>query len=265
MDNNLSLSYVEVVVTTKCTLKCKDCANLIQYYQLPYFIEIRTIKRSIERLLESVKSIARFRILGGETLLYPNLNEVVDMLVKSDKIGAIQIVTNGTIVPTNELLINALQNNKVSIAVSDYGNYSSKRKELIEFGMKHKIAAISIPISRWIDYGGINHRDRSEEQLKKQYTKCASMNLNNTSLLNGKLFDCPRSAHGMDLGIVPKNTGEYIDLIDESKSIDTIKKELSHMFHRCERFIQACNYCDAAVNPTKFIVPAIQINNDMKS
>ena len=31
----LVIRSVDVVITEKCTLKCKDCANLMQYYQNP--------------------------------------------------------------------------------------------------------------------------------------------------------------------------------------------------------------------------------------
>ena len=30
----LAISYVELVVTTKCSLRCKYCSNLIQYYDI---------------------------------------------------------------------------------------------------------------------------------------------------------------------------------------------------------------------------------------
>lgn len=35
----LYLPYLEVVVTTKCSLICRDCGNLMQYYSKPYDLD----------------------------------------------------------------------------------------------------------------------------------------------------------------------------------------------------------------------------------
>ena len=38
-NNGLSLRSIDVMITEKCTLKCKDCANLMQFYEKPINIE----------------------------------------------------------------------------------------------------------------------------------------------------------------------------------------------------------------------------------
>lgn len=255
IDKYMCIPYLEIVVTTKCSLRCKDCANLMQYYNYPYFIEIDIITKSILRLLDVVDSIDKLRILGGEPFLHPNLDEVIDLVASSDKIKEVQIVTNGTVLPVKQSLINILQNEKVSIAISDYGKYSSKKNELMLLGKYHKIKVELVKIDYWLDYSSIHQRKKTKKQLQEQYRKC---NHQCTSLLNGKLFDCPRSGHGMDLGIIPVNSSEYIDLISIKKSIHVLRKEITQMFSTKRKFIQACDYCDVGNNPLK-INPAIQI------
>ena len=46
--------YFEVVVTTKCTLRCKYCANFIQYYKNPYDVSKEDVLLSIDNIMESV-------------------------------------------------------------------------------------------------------------------------------------------------------------------------------------------------------------------
>ena len=31
----LNIKYIDIMITEKCSLKCKDCSNLMQYYQKP--------------------------------------------------------------------------------------------------------------------------------------------------------------------------------------------------------------------------------------
>ncbi|MGL6105467.1 MAG: radical SAM protein [Fusobacteriaceae bacterium] len=259
--NYISIPYIEIVVATKCTLRCKDCANLMQYYDNPYIIDINTIKTSINRLIESVDNIEKFRILGGEPFLHPDLDEIINLVASSEKIKEVQIPTNGTILPKKESLIKALKHNKVSISISDYGEYSTKKKEIVQLGEQHNIKVEVMNMDYWLDYSSIECRSRSKEQLQDQYKQC---NHQCTSLLNGKIFDCPRSAHGMDLGIIPKNSLEYIDLVDESKSILRIRREIIAMYNEQKKCIQACNYCNVGTSPKK-IEPAIQLDtNDKK-
>ena len=32
-DESLHLKCIDIVVTEKCSMKCKDCSNLMQYYE----------------------------------------------------------------------------------------------------------------------------------------------------------------------------------------------------------------------------------------
>lgn len=256
----VSIPYLEIVVTTKCTLKCKDCANLMQYYTNPYIIDIGTIKKSIEKLLKSIDNIDKFRILGGEPFMHSDLDEIINIASSSKKIKNIQVQTNGTILPRKDSLIKALQHKKVSISISDYGKYSIYKNEILEIGKKNNIKVELLSMNYWLDYSSIECRTRSKVELHEQYEKC---NHQCTSLLNGKIFDCPRSAHGMDLGIIPYNSLEYIDLIDDKKSIATIRKEITNMYSNERKCIQACNYCNVGTEVEK-IMPAIQLDRAYK-
>ena len=123
----LYFSYIEIPVTTNCTLRCENCANLMQYYEPQPFIDAKTILSDIDKLLQSVGIIDTFGVLGGEPLLYPNLFEVMEKLINSDQIRAVRLVTNGTLFP-NDQLISLLKNKKVTVMLSDYGSLSKEKK-----------------------------------------------------------------------------------------------------------------------------------------
>lgn len=254
--NNLSINYIELVVTTKCSLKCKDCANLMQYYKKPYDVDYEIIEKSINKLINSVDEIKKFRILGGEPFLHSRLEDVINLVANSEKIVSIEVVTNGTIYPKKQSTINALKNEKVNVVVSNYGKLSKEKDNIMDLKSTYGINVSLLEIDHWLDYSNISCRNNDDSYLNIQYKKC---NHQCTSLLNGKLFDCPRSAHSMDLGIIPYNEDEFVNLIDDD-NIDLTRSKLVEMFEGNKQFIKACNYCDVGSNPKK-IAPVLQINS----
>lgn len=248
--NYLLIDYIELVITTKCTLNCKACANLMCKYEKPYNVDLKTIKNSIDKLLECCDEIKTFRILGGEPFCNTNLKEILTYL-ESSKIRNVVIVTNGTIIPRDKELINILKNDKFSIKISDYDELSSKKDKLIDFCKKNNITCEYGKIIRmWHDYGELK---KYKNDVKKQFFYC---NNNCKSILNGKIYYCPRQAHGIDLGIINATEDEYINLLENSKEEN--KKILKKYLFRNEP-ISACNYCKYATTKSDIIPVAEQL------
>ena len=71
------IPHLGILVTTYCNLNCRNCADLIPkrcsvHYPLQDVIE------DLTRILENVSAIEEVLVIGGETLLYPWLEEVID-------------------------------------------------------------------------------------------------------------------------------------------------------------------------------------------
>ena len=43
LDDKLNLKTIDIQVTERCSLKCKDCSNLMQYYERPQNSEINVL------------------------------------------------------------------------------------------------------------------------------------------------------------------------------------------------------------------------------
>lgn len=244
------LPYVELVVTTKCSLKCRNCSNLMQLYAKPYDVELRVIKESIKNLLDAVERIGMFRVLGGEPFLYPDLAEVLDILISSKKIKVIGIPTNGTVFPKMEV-ITMLKNPKVRLDISDYGvrDISNFLKMCQEKEIHHSVTLDKV----WLDIGDMECRERCERELDVQYKRC---NLQCRNILNGKMFRCPRASHGDDLEIIKTPQNEFVNLVD-IKSIKELRKSIAEVYYRNE-YVEACNYCDIGTDVLKKIPAGIQ-------
>ena len=42
------------MITEKCTLKCKDCANLMQFYESPINIDLKEVQLILDNLLKKL-------------------------------------------------------------------------------------------------------------------------------------------------------------------------------------------------------------------
>lgn len=235
----ICFKYIEIPITTRCTLKCAECVNLIQFYKKPYHIPEEDIISDIRKLSNVSKEILWLRILGGEPLLHPGLANIIEQILPLTNIKTIQIVTNGTLL-FDERMVNLLKNNKrLSVDISNYEEMSSKQGELIKqlednnikyYTQKERIF--------WTAQADCSCRKRSKDEIKDILSKCS---MDCISLLNGEIHLCPRSSHGMDLGIVPRNKRDYYNL-RQMKSIKEGKKQLYNLLNTDS--ISACNYCD---------------------
>lgn len=93
-------------------------------------------------MLELIDWTDDVMLIGGETLLYRNLGKLVEEIYKnpntSKKVGIVRVLTNGTILPNDEILKEFSKHNLV-VEISNYGSKSRKIDELIEKLIRYKI------------------------------------------------------------------------------------------------------------------------------
>ncbi|MBD5492119.1 MAG: radical SAM protein [Lachnospiraceae bacterium] len=252
--HNVYLNYIEVPITTKCSLRCKECANLIQYYDKGKFFDYREIVNDVHKLCQCVKGINQLRILGGEPLMHPNLKEILLGILKNENIENIQIVTNGTMLFEEDVLNILRKERKCSVDISNYGkvsrNYDKLRKQLRNYGIKY----CSDKDLQWTPQGDISYRNRSEKELEEILRVCRSDCVN---MLDGDIHLCPRSSSGHDLEILKADKTDHINL-RSYKSKRQFKEDLFYLLNK--KSIVACNYCDYYMRDVlKTCIPGEQI------
>jgi organic radical activating enzyme len=137
---------------------------------MPYHISFDIIIMSFDRLMATVDTIDTVGLLGGEPFLYPYLVEVVDYLCKQNKVKGIRIVTNGTIICKDTLLLEELANPKVVVQVNGYKS-SRKAMEKCSILQSSDIRVLYVDRSkeRWRKYNYVESRSLDERELKKQF------------------------------------------------------------------------------------------------
>lgn len=242
----LYLPYLEIVITTKCSLNCEKCSNFIPLFSNKEKVDSNLIKNI--KLLKIFDYIDTIRILGGEPLLNNNLNIIINEISKLKISNKIVIVTNGTItkLPTN--LVETIKNRKVSFYVSDYK--ISQTKKLIKFLNKEKINYYFSNIKFWYNFGNGKRKEKSIKELTTQRQNC---NVICKSYFNGKIFNCPQSSSLFHLGYT-SNKEIYLDLTKE------ISKEEIRKFLSDKSILEACSYCNKGTKDFKKIDVAKQKN-----
>ena len=153
-----------------------------------------------------------------------------------------------------------MKREKIRVHISDYGLNRDKIRELVDVLKENEITYYVQPYDFWQDAGNLLKRNYTDYKKKEIFKRCHEREC--FSYFNGRLYHCPRAAHGINLGAMPDSKAEYVDLMDELIDNEEIKRQLK--FQRERDFIDACDYCDGVDSHRLKIEPAIQIDHIKK-
>jgi hypothetical protein len=251
---SLHIPRLNVVVTSRCTLKCRHCSSLIPHYGTSSDFDTSTILTSLDRIFACADLVYHVELLGGEPFLNKNLSVIAKHLLDSERVLHMDVITNGTVLPPDSVL-KTLKHDTVSVVIDDYGKLSKKADGLSD-ALKYN--SVDFRVNKhwaWADLGGFERRNLTLFQLTERFKKC---NFNScTELLNGRLHRCPRSSHGTQTEVVPDYPEDFINISDSSVSVDILKEKLkSFLYDR--KFIHACDHCNGNTGTTLKLAPAEQ-------
>ena len=147
-DEKTYMRSVDVMITTRCSLKCESCSNLMQYYVDPKNTNHEEILAALKIINEHVDDISEFRVIGGEPLMNREWDRIVNGIVEKNDKSKILIYTNGTIAPKDEKL-EIFHGKNVNFIITDYGKLSRNINTLTERLTKHGLTYVSKPAEYW--------------------------------------------------------------------------------------------------------------------
>ena len=239
INNEFNISNIDIVITERCSLKCRDCANLMQYYVRPKNSDNDLLFKSVDKLMKCIDKLYEFRIIGGDPFMNKTMYEIINKLVVYDNVEQVTIYTNATILPKGENL-ECLKNKKVRLQITNYGDLSRKHEETIKFCETNNILYVTERVKKWQDLGKIKYEKKTVDELENLFKNCCANNL--LTFLHGKLHVCPTAAHGTNLGIIPNNPKDIVDLSDDNMSIKETRDKLRDLYYN-KKFLTACSYC----------------------
>lgn len=250
----INISHMDLLVTEKCTLRCRDCSALIPYYVKPQNYVCEEIICKFNHMLQYINHISELRILGGEPFINDCIYKLFEEYRKNKKISNLVVYTNGTVIPDKKVLTSMNENN-VIVHISDYDINTNKISQLTKVLNNYGIKCRVRKFDTWQDMGAVSCRNHSENILRSLYEECYQKNC--YTFLKGKLYNCPRQAHLVNLGII-ENDYNSVDFNDEYCNVEEKRKELLKMIYEWE-YITACNYCSGMNFHKNCVKAAIQI------
>ncbi|MDE6568490.1 MAG: hypothetical protein K2K70_12265 [Lachnospiraceae bacterium] len=249
--NKLHVPLAQICVTERCSLKCKKCAHGCYATASSHEdLSISEVMHSADSFFTRIDYIKVFVLIGGEPLLYKELEQAVAYIGEHyrKQIGLFEITTNGTIMPSDELL-HVCKKYNVLILISNYGGTIPRLKEkyemliskLEEQGVSYYLGSES---DTWMDYG-FEYVDRKaeEEQLIGVFDACATPC---KEVRGSRLYSCVMARSvSENLGY---NVGEndYLDL-DRLEGSNWKKELLEFTFGYSEKgYLDMCNHCHGA-------------------
>lgn len=155
MFDKLYIQQLSQMVTTRCSLKCRDCMMSIPYLKEKSDVSLEKLKCDADILFSKVDFIQFYGPGGGEIMLYPQLDEFLTYILKKyrQKIGTMLLITNGTVYP-GEKLIKVLQEYDMSIRISNYENingWTESKNRLVKVCRENRINCYEQKVDAWID------------------------------------------------------------------------------------------------------------------
>jgi hypothetical protein len=258
-------TYVElaqIALTERCSLKCKKCAHAC--YNVDRSapdVPLSEAFRSADVFFAKVDFIDEFVLIGGEPLLYRQLAEVVEYVGQNYRaqMGRYSITTNGTIVPSKEVL-EACRKYNVLFLISNYSktlprlkpSYKRLTDTLDEYGIAYELGD---PDIKWIDYGfDYLEKPFDPENLIRAFDECHTPC---KEIRGSKLYYCVMARSVSDNLKLNEGTDDFLDL--DTLNGDNYKKELLEfcMGYSDKGYLDMCRRCHG-MNWEDYPIPAAE-------
>ena len=261
--DKIFIRSVDLIITERCSLRCKDCSNLMQYYQHPRNVETGELLEAIDAFFKVVDAVMDFRLIGGETFMNRQWPVFVERLTTGRRpsdpdVKRVVLYTNGTIVP-NAGQLDCLKDDRVLVIATDYGEgLSRKLSQLKQLFQQNGIHHHVLQIEEWLDCAGIKAHHRTDDENRQLFKMCCAKNM--LTLSDGKLFRCPYSANAARLSAVPDVKSDYVDLYEAQLDADGIlatrKKMRDYLLDK--DFLTVCDFCSGRPLAGREVPPAVQ-------
>lgn len=264
----IKLLRTGIIITHRCTLRCKLCGSYSPYYHpKPHFTR-EQIEKTIDRFFAAVDHTGDLSFSGGEPLLHADLPHFLRKAHSyQEQYDRLLVLTNGSLLPDEDLLdAMKLCGEKFQVNISNYGADKSVRcKELTELLHKHGIKWREIQYhgddlfcDGWVDLRSHTQKFFGEEEIRNHSQECLKQSGGQCLIITGgEMHNCARSYRRMHLGVIPRNPDEYVDFWDDSQPVKELRAKIQKL--TALPYTTSCAYCTGVVPGVPRFVPAEQL------
>lgn len=248
--NILYVDTVQICLTERCTLRCKDCAHgCFAVDPKSSDMEPEMAKQSADSFFSKVDRAKEFVLIGGEPFLYRDLAEIIAYIGEKyrNKMMIYSITTNGTVMPDKSIL-NLCKKYGMTIHISNYSESIERLKKrytlLTECLDDYQIDyTISEPDQQWMDYGFKSvDRGGEEKELIKVFDRCKTPC---REIRGSKYYYCVMARSVSDNLSFGVGKDDYLELADLDENGKKIFLEFDFGYSE-KGYLDMCNYCHGA-------------------
>ena len=254
------VARINSLITTRCTLNCEKCCLLIPYHKRPLDFNMEQLKIDADLFFQSVDYVSNFAVLGGEPLLSESLVPYLEYLGSNYKtrIGSIQVITNGTLLPSRELL-EVIKTHNVEVRISDYTSqvqYKERLDQLLQILKRENVKYTVFQQTEWWDIGFPETKvnmGETKEELRQHMLGCQPFC---QEIFEGKLYYCNFAWSAQQCGLFQLAEGDSLDLNSLKDDPLRKKKLLDFYFGNLENgYMSFCKVCRGFGANNKYWVP----------
>lgn len=227
------LKYLETHIVDHCNLNCKACHHFCPLAPENY-VKVENFESDIKEISKKFY-LKRFRIMGGEPLLHPQVCEFLAIARRYLPSTNISIVTNCILLPQmKEEFWDTCRKYDIKIDMSQYpivGDKETFKQKYFTLVENHNVKIGEV---HWADkfWSLLNYKGDSD--IKKTFENCDKFC---KTLRNGRLITC--------------SLGSYFDFynnyfgtnIPEAKGIDIYKNDAKTILKYLNTPMETCRYC----------------------
>ena len=254
--NKVLMYDVSVMVTYKCSLKCKNCMACIPYMERTPEVSFDKFKEDIDLLFSKIDYVIELGLGGGEMFLLKDLDRYISYVMDNyyNQFEEVQLLTNGTIIP-NQNTIETIKRYNLRVYVSGYDTvpgWISKYDKLKQKMDSNNIPIEKIPYESWVDMGWRekNYTEHVDELFSMCGMKCRIVQ-------DGKLNYCIHGALAnkalYDLDI---STDEY-NLKTTAEGEKVVLMEYNLGFSESGE-MKMCHFCNGYININQKVIPVAE-------
>ena len=249
----LQSQRVDISLTEKCTLNCRDCNMWMPHFAHPKAQPVTDVLHDIDLYFNTVDFVKEMELLGGEPLLYNELPKVIRYVreVYDQRVDRLVVFTNGTMLPSPELVA-LMKEWNVSVMLSDYTaqvDYQKRYDEVADILDANNIFHFAPAMEEWSDFGFPDNPPANQDDASamERFDCCCPPF---RGLYHGEVFFCHLETSAMRAGIFPYYKQDAFSLTDENPNRKErfLEFDLGFLPQGFIEFCRVCRGCGTAVN-----------------
>lgn len=248
-----ALGKFSLIILTRCNLRCRLCCEYIPQNNPFPDMTPEQEKKILQAFFQVSDHVDTLHLTGGgEPFLHPHLPEMVEAAMQyQDQFDTLMLFTNST-VPVSDRLRDVLRKYKDRILVqaSQYGKMPEREAQVQKIlqgsGVRCKFEKYygeDQSFGGWVDFGHWEPYGRTESELESIFRECSVTRVlkGNWRTRDGRVHWCSRSQRGMELGYLPDTPEDYVDLMDETVSVEEKREKFRQIADTTH--LKACDHC----------------------